>query len=134
MQCAKCKAEMRQVQVESPTGESVEVDRCGTCGGLWFDLREHEKLLKAKGMDADLLDSGHPLTGERYNEQRDIDCPRCNTKMVKLAHHHQRQIEYEQCSRCGGIHLDAGEYSDLREKTISEKLRQMFPRLFGAGD
>ena len=126
MQCAKCKTEMTLLEIDG-----IEVDRCDGCGGMWFDLGEKEALKASTHEDADRIDIGDPARGERQNEIRDIDCPRCNTQMVKLSHHEQRHIEYERCATCGGVYLDAGEFDDLRELTPGERARRLFPRLFG---
>jgi Zn-finger nucleic acid-binding protein len=126
MQCAKCKTEMTAIDIDG-----IEVDRCDGCGGMWFDLGEKEALKASTHKDAERIDIGDPSRGERQNEIRDIDCPRCNTGMVKLSHHEQRHIEYERCATCGGVYLDAGEFDDLRDLTPGERARRLFPRLFG---
>lgn len=125
MQCPKCSAQMEAVDVQG-----IKVDRCGACAGMWFDLREHEHLLKAKGQAVDELDIGDPLKAREQNEVRDIDCPRCHTPMVKLRHHEQRSVDYEQCATCGGVYLDAVEFEDLRDKSVAERMRRAFPKLF----
>jgi len=117
VQCPKCSADM-----ETLTVDEIEVDRCGGCEGLWFDLREHEHLREKVG--AERIDVGNPAKGRAYDTLRDIDCPRCKARMVKLAFPDQPHIHYEQCSTCGGAFLDAGEFNDLMNVTISERIRQ----------
>jgi uncharacterized protein len=51
MECPKCQAQMEVVQFEE-----VEVDRCVRCGGLWFDVLEHEELRDRSG--AETIDTG----------------------------------------------------------------------------
>ncbi|MEM6258717.1 MAG: zf-TFIIB domain-containing protein [Planctomycetota bacterium] len=126
MQCPKCKAEMTAIDIDG-----TEVDRCETCGGMWFDLGEKEALKASDHEDAGRFDIGSPAIGERHNAIRDYDCPRCGAQMIKLAHHEQRHIEYERCATCGGAFLDAGEFDDLRDLTPNERARRLFPRLFG---
>lgn len=115
MQCPKCNAAMSEVEVEG-----ITVDRCDGCGGLWFDLREHEYLKEIK--DSEKIDSGSRGRGEAMDAVRDIECPRCSTLMVKLGFPDQPEIQYEQCATCGGAFLDAGEFSDYKENTVSERI------------
>ena len=126
MKCPKCHTEMVTHDVDG-----VEVDRCGVCGGMWFDLGEQEQLLKSNSEQAKTLDLGDTARSDANKLFRDIKCPRCHTDMVKLAHHEQRHIEYEMCGQCGGVYLDSGEFDDLRELTLAEQARKLFPRLFG---
>lgn len=126
MQCPKCKAKMTMLDIDG-----IEVDRCGLCGGMWFDLGEERALKESTSEEAGRFDIGSPSLGERHNAIRDYDCPKCKAKMVKLSHHEQRHIEYERCATCGGVYLDAGEFEDLRDLTPAERARRLFPRLFG---
>lgn len=119
MRCPKCERAMKPV-----TFDGIEIDRCVGCGGLWFDLREHDRL--ADRPNASSLDTGRPAEGELRDEQRDIDCPRCETPTVKLAFPEQPHIHYEGCATCGGAFLDAGEFTDLAEKSLAERLSQLF--------
>jgi len=112
--------------------DGVEVDRCGVCGGMWFDLGEEEQLLKSRSEQAKALDLGDTARSEANKLIRDIKCPRCHTAMIKLAHHEQRHIAYEMCGQCGGAYLDAGEFDDLRELSLAERVRKLFPNIFGS--
>ena len=58
MQCPKCSAAMEKV-----VHEGIEVDRCTGCGGLWFDMLEHEDL------KALALGELHGLGGSQRIEQ-----------------------------------------------------------------
>ncbi|XAL98777.1 zf-TFIIB domain-containing protein [Phycisphaeraceae bacterium D3-23] len=124
MQCPKCSAEMKTQAVDG-----IEVDQCTGCGGMWFDLREHDRLREKGGKAVASLDSGDRAKGAANNEERDIDCPRCGVQMVKLAHHEQTHIHYEQCATCGGAYFDAGEFDDLRELTLGERVKRLLPGL-----
>ena len=58
MNCPKCQSAMATVKIGI-----VEVDRCTSCGGLWFDSLE-EEWLKTPG-DAVALDVGDAEDGAR---------------------------------------------------------------------
>jgi len=100
----------------------IEVDRCRSCEGIWFDMREHVHLKEIE--NSQRIDVGDPVSGEGFNEIRQIDCPRCQTQMVPVAFPDQLHIHYEQCSTCGGVFLDAGEFADFKELTFEERVRQ----------
>jgi len=57
MQCPKCQATMEKVTVDE-----IEVDRCQSCEGMWFDLREHEHLKQRAASEA--IDTGDPAQGD----------------------------------------------------------------------
>lgn len=121
MQCPKCRSKMLPVEIDG-----IVVDRCAGCGGLWFDLREHEHLKEVAG--AERIDTGSSERGAAMDAVRDIDCPRCLTPMVKLGFIDQPEIQHEQCSVCGGAYLDAGEFADYVENTVSEKVGRWLRR------
>ena len=119
MQCPKCDGTMQRVAVAG-----VEVDRCEACEGLWFDLREHEHSKQAPGSEA--IDTGDEATGQQQDAIRDLRCPHCHAQMVSQVFPQQPHIHYEQCSICGGLYLDAGEFRDFKELTLAERVKWMF--------
>ena len=119
MNCPKCDGVMQKVSVED-----IEVDCCGACEGVWFDLREHEHLKDIRGSE-DRIDMGDPVKGDQMDAVRDIHCPRCGVKLVKLSMVDQTHIKYEQCATCGGVFLDAGEFTDFKHLTVVEKVKRL---------
>lgn len=116
--CPKCQVEMTRVAFEE-----VEVDRCPQCQGIWFDLMEHEELKKLPG--AEKIDTG-AKTASVSPEPRELDCPRCKTKMLVTRDPQQPHLVFEKCSICYGVFFDAGEFSDFKNVTFLEYLRGMF--------
>lgn len=122
MKCPKCSNEMSEI-----SNEAFTANRCESCGGLWFTEENLSKALKtANSEEIDLSDLNSAAT---YNEVRDIDCPTCNQKMIKMVDKDQFHIKYELCPSCRGIFLDSGEFKDLKEHTIIERLSQSFKTL-----
>ncbi len=119
MKCPKCDNVMQKVSVED-----IEVDCCGNCEGIWFDLREHDHLKDIRGSE-DRIDMGDPAKGDQMNAVRNIHCPRCTVQLVKLFMHDQTHIKYEQCATCGGVFLDAGEFTDFKQMTVAEKVKRV---------
>jgi len=46
--------------------------------------------------------------------------------MVKQVFPKQTHIHYEQCSICGGVYLDAGEFRDFTDLTLTERIKYLF--------
>jgi Zn-finger nucleic acid-binding protein len=116
MNCPKCKAAMEQVTVEG-----VTVDRCGNCKGIWFDAGEQRVLKERKAQDA--VDTGDSGMGRRMDKIHDIRCPRCDVSMIRMVEADRESIDYEACTKCFGVFLDAGEFKHLKEAGVSEYLR-----------
>lgn len=115
MQCPKCKNAMEQVDVAG-----VEIDRCTSCKGLWFDLNEHDDARAA----ATELDEGHAEVGKRFNQVEKIKCPCCpDSLMLKMVDAKQPHIWFESCPTCHGRYYDAGEYRDLAKFTLSDVMK-----------
>ena len=121
MNCPKCEAAMEQVSVADYT-----IDRCTGCGGLWFDLREHEHIATESKADVARVDIGDPARGRQNDERRDVSCPACHVKMLKMSVHGQPHIHYESCPVCHGAYFDAGEFADYAKLTLVEQARGFF--------
>lgn len=98
--------------------EGVEVDRCRSCKGIWFDVGESDWLL---GVDAAAaLDTGDPETGKHNNQISRYRCPRCDGGMMRRTNTRRIEIQYEECTSCRGSFFDAGEFTDLVRDAIAD--------------
>lgn len=118
MRCPKCRSDMQTVNYEG-----VEVDRCGSCQGLWFDAGEVEALADKQAAVA--IDVGDARTGKRLNAVEDYRCPRCGDAMARRVDPRQRHIWYETCTGCDGSFFDAGEFRDLAQLTVSDFFKRL---------
>jgi Zn-finger nucleic acid-binding protein len=64
--CARCGAHMLGQDVRYG-GHQVEIDRCGSCGGIWLDKGEVETLMKISDELAPILEA------ERAQAQKELD-------------------------------------------------------------
>ena len=119
MDCPKCNATMELV-----TFEGVTVDRCTACKGIWFDANEQKWLKEKKGSEA--IDIGDVTVGKKMDKITNYLCPRCHCSMIRMVDVDQHHIDYEACTVCYGIFLDAGEFRDLKDYTMSEYLKGLF--------
>ena len=113
MRCPKCRSDMQQIITDD-----IEVDRCSTCHGLWFDDGELSKLRNKEAAAA--LDIGDVVTGKKQNEIEHYRCPRCAGPMNRLVDPEQTHIWFEQCDSCRGSFFDAGELTDLATVSVSD--------------
>lgn len=117
MKCPKCSAEM-----EAARYSGIEIDRCTSCKGIWFNSHEFTRLVKDDWL-SEYIDTGSAKIGRKTNEIQDIDCPECGTGMKVVADEHQPHIEYEQCPKDCGVFFDAGEFRDLANTSFWDKLK-----------
>ena len=117
MKCPKCKHDMEAIEYEG-----VEVDRCKSCKGIWFDVGESEWLFGEDAANA--IDTGDPSVGQRTNQIDRYRCPRCDGGMMRRTEPKKKQIKYEECSSCRGMFFDAGEFTGLVRDAVSALLKQ----------
>jgi Zn-finger nucleic acid-binding protein len=117
MDCPKCEGELIDKTVESTV-----VFRCDQCFGLWVSPSSIRQLLNNWDPDKD-FDTGSESIGKKFDKIGDIDCPTCKFRMDKLEDELQPHIWMECCSGCGFTFFDAGELTDLKSKTFSDKFK-----------
>jgi Zn-finger nucleic acid-binding protein len=104
--------------MEEQIVSGIQVDRCSSCFGLWFDSGEVEKLISLKAADA--IDIGDPALGDLLNVYDRYDCPKCKVPMIRMVDPAQTHIWFEKCGSCYGSFFDAGEFKDLSRFTLSD--------------
>lgn len=118
MKCPKCNAEMENVEIDD-----VEIKRCLSCQGLWFDRTKHE-YLREQGNAAE-IDTGDKKIGEVMDKKENIFCPGCFAPMINMVVADQPHIHYESCSKCFSVFFDAGEFRDYAEKDIFDIFKDL---------
>lgn len=121
MNCPKCNAAMETVRVES-----IEVDRCTGCKGLFFDAMEAERLRKIRGSES--IDIGDASVGQAQNTNDRIRCPRDTTPMLRIVDPKQPHLWLESCPVCNGMFFDAGEFRDWKEETLADLVKSFFAK------
>jgi len=118
MRCPKCSNDMEKFE-----HDSVEIDRCKICKGLWFDAGESDFLRNKEAAAA--IDTGDPQRGKQTNEVDRYRCPRCDGGMLRKFDPQQTNIWYEECTSCRGSFFDAGEFVDVSQRTISALVERL---------
>ena len=117
MECPKCKCVMNEI-----ADESFSAMKCTGCSGIWFRDGSHEIAKTIEGISA--IDENDTNAAAAYDEIRDIFCPECNKKMIKMVDKAQLHIKFEACTYCRGVFFDAGEFKDYAEHKLIERIKQ----------
>jgi Zn-finger nucleic acid-binding protein len=119
MICPACGNELTEMDIGG-----TKVDACkGHCGGVWFDWFELKKV------DEPFEAAGEVLLDIERDDVLEIDhskrrtCPRCEGDVIMMRHFHsaKREVEVDECPKCAGFWLDAGELQMIREAFGSEE-------------
>ncbi|QPK63813.1 zf-TFIIB domain-containing protein [Methylomonas sp. LL1] len=115
--CPECNAILQSIEldIEPP----LQIERCGTCYGLFFDPGEVEALLESSVMpvfsvNLELLGN---INQDRYRRDKTVKylkCPVCGTLMNRVVFGHRSGVVIDQCIS-HGVWLDGGEISHLLE-------------------
>lgn len=120
MDCPKCTGELAEVTY----GEEIVVHRCNVCAGLWCKPDVLAQM-RQEWMAEAALDTGDPRIGSRLDRIESVVCPEGHGEMIKTMDPEQTHIWYEECATCEGIYLDAGEFTDLKYKTLMDRVRAL---------
>ncbi len=122
LRCPKDASPMQRVDIGGFT-----IDLCTSCGAMWFDVGEVERVLKMKYKAATDIDKGtagaeaHPLAPART-----LLCPRDGEKLRPRIFPDQSHITVDECRFCHGMLMDAGELKDAADFTIAERVKSFF--------
>jgi uncharacterized protein len=122
MNCPVCKSGM----VEEDFG-GVKVDVCmNGCKGIWFDWGELKKLDERNEGLGEALQNA--LKYPRVNDvsRGVISCPKCNLPMHRHVYESDKDVNVDECFKCGGFFLDSGELREIRDHHMSEQERAAY--------
>jgi Zn-finger nucleic acid-binding protein len=126
--------------LSTKTVGELDVDVCaGGCGGIWFDNFELQKVDESsERLGDELLDVPVDPSLQVDRTQR-YRCPKCPDPPVMMRHFEsvERKVTVDQCPRCNGTWLDAGELRTIRGEYATEADRDAaaeayFGELFGS--
>lgn len=130
MKCPKCSENLEEIKINS-----VKIDHCKSCGGLWFDrdelriVRDHRDK-NLSWLDFDLWKDRNKLT----TSGKSVDCPRDGKPLFKIKYD-GTGVMVDVCLNCRGIWLDKDELdkiiSALKAKISSETIPEYLNDLSG---
>jgi Zn-finger nucleic acid-binding protein len=106
LHCPKCE----DTALVTTRVRDIDVDRCPSCQGVWFDEAELPRLLHTDHRGLSRLQGGHDRSG--LTEKRG-DCPRDHTPLLRVFSAQNPAVIVDACPTCKGIWLDAGELDQL---------------------
>lgn len=125
MNCPVCKKPMVILELQS-----VEIDHCMFCGGIWLDGGELELLLDNSIEKEKLLSS---FLNDLNNKEAKLKCPICNKNMDKILVGEKKEIVIDRCKNNDGLWFDKGELESVvqlaslgEDNKILILLRDMF--------
>jgi len=90
--------------------ESIEVDYCVACHGVWLDAGELELLFGERAMTEGFLTAGDATKARNEARRR---CPICGKKMEKQVTGGEHPVIYDRCPQGDGIWFDKGELNTV---------------------
>lgn len=140
MDCPKCVGKLQKTEVEvSPIFDEkkpakggpsyqLELDKCFSCGGVWFDAGELNRYLSDQLTVMDSPELGGGLDQEL--DKKTGICPRCQSPMQKTPAPKLPDMTVDVCRKCQGVWLDSTEIDRLEK---AHKPRGGFLELFRKG-
>jgi hypothetical protein len=98
----------------------MTLDVCyGGCGGIWFDATELERVSASAATTLHTI-WNVPTSNVKLTEPR--MCPRCPDLVLERKWFSEtKQVEIDQCPKCGGVWLDAGEFTRIYDEIKGAK-------------
>lgn len=123
MDCPVCQIPMLVLELDS-----VEIDHCTQCGGIWLDSGELEQLFEDKKQADALINSFKTRENVRENLR---PCPICGKKMEKAAA--SSSIIIDRCTKHHGLWFDNNELKTILSNNFfgqEHKVMQLLSGMF----
>lgn len=127
MNCPACDHELQPLTVEHLT-----VDVCNNgCGGIWFDWFELQKVDEPSETIGEALLDIEKDPSIQVDHSKKRVCPKCEG-VIMMRHFFTTQmaVAVDECPKCGGFWLDAGELKQIRDQFASETDREKAAQQF----
>ncbi|MEQ8425053.1 MAG: zf-TFIIB domain-containing protein [Cyclobacteriaceae bacterium] len=117
--------------------ETMEIDSCATCGGVWLDKGELEKIQDIQINDyKDELKQipdyvGKSILMAKAKDAPARNCPVCDGGMERREYGYSSQVMIDSCVNGHGVWLDKNELKDLelfyeRSRLETRQMRKGF--------
>ena len=124
--CVKCTSVLDKARVGD-----VEVDLCPSCGGLWLDHGEIERIGRGQTTEMEKLRSA--LKGAEKPDPASetvSSCPACPGALKEVV---LGPVHVDYCTKCHGVFLDKGELDQAVAAVKGSTLRQVLTLAGQAG-
>jgi len=111
--------------------DTVEIDYCTDCGGIWLDSGELEMLLGERDK-AEALIASFAIDSESTEKPR--KCPICDKKMNKVVVGRTApRLLIDKCRKGHGLWFDKGELQDIFDRAeldADNKIQKLLTDMF----
>lgn len=122
MICPNEGAEMRPVKTQSHVAQTIFLDQCPDCGGIWFDRSELYRARDGEAAKVEALDEAGLVSPTIMTEQT-RRCPRDGTELARFTDPYFPQgIIVERCPSCDGFWLNRGEFTKYQDARRRRKM------------
>ena len=123
MICPRCKLPLVTEKI-SDISATVEVDKCPSCNGMWFqegELTELEKIIEPTFFEF------RKILPKKY-QLKPLTCPSCQNLQVlqKAEHPRDKKVIIDYCPVCHGIWLDNGELEAIQKENWLQTIGKIF--------
>ncbi|HOP73713.1 MAG TPA: zf-TFIIB domain-containing protein [Bacillota bacterium] len=124
MICPRCGMAMIVMELDN-----IEIDHCFSCGGVWLDTGELEKLIK--DYSSGMVWLTELIPAEESSEPR-LKCPICQKEMEKLVWALEEPVTVDRCPEGHGVWLDNGELAAIIRQgaSIDSQIASLFEEIF----
>lgn len=103
MKCPNCGNFLQLVRSKSHYGQSITLDQCPNCGGIWFDKNEYHQIKKTEIEKISQLNTNKLMCVKSQNN-RDWLCPKDQTPLVVFKDSNfPKAIDVRRCAACSGF-------------------------------
>ena len=125
MICPRCKESLQEIKLDE-----ILLDKCGLCGGVWFDFAEMERLVaKDRRTLTRILGDAAPRAHELPDEDARLVCPRCSDALLTVRSTEHPDLQVDACLTCYGRWLDGGELGRVRDQGLFDKVKDLARRV-----
>jgi Zn-finger nucleic acid-binding protein len=104
---------------------SISVQACqGGCGGIWFPAHQLQKAEFKNNTEGQALLNVEKNPSVQVDLNKKRNCPQCQIIMMQHYFSPKRSVVIDECPKCAGFWLDAGELNSIREEYSSESERE----------
>lgn len=114
-------------ELEKFAVDSVEVEKCPECQGLWITKREIRLIEEEEGVDEGW--TGFDLWSDHDSFSTELssrECPVCSKIMATIAYGHT-EVKVDYCMEEHGVWLDQGEFESIIDSLQDEILSKSLP-------
>lgn len=106
---------MQQVKADSYYGQTVILDQCPQCGGIWFDNFELYMPKQGEAEKIELLNMPNLLTSSDI-QNGSLLCPRDRTHLLRFNDpFFPKDLVLARCQVCNGLWLNRGEFRKYQQ-------------------